>query len=532
MVCGSQSVTAISWAITHPDGAWFDYSYDDLGRPTLVEDQSGNDLAQWQYNWDGTLWRQLSHPGAPYTAYSYDGANRLTGAVHDIYDTAYDYDIDIDYNPAGQIISETLDNDATYAFDDFADFTEAYLNNGLNQITSVAGFAIGYDSNANLNSQAIGDVNSDTVDDINTFTYDHENRLVEASIWTDTGSGFSQKDVTLRYDPLGRLYEVEDDNGDIRRLYYSGQNLIVEYDGSGTTLNRYVHGLSGGDDPLVSYDGSSASIYNAQFLFADLRGSIIHTTDRTGNNDTVNTYDEYGVPGDGNTGRFGYTGQTWVPELGMWHYKARLYAPALGRFMQTDPIGYRDGMNIYAMEQDLWNIVEFVQALIILILSRDSVLMAMADTVVFTTQANTSLLNIDFDLEDKNSEPLDQYFRGDSNGISEFTRPTYTYNCGGVEARGTDVSAALAGVLYGIYVHTNGLDPYPRPDDASAPRGLNIPLYGISPSGASRVNPGPTITLTLLSGSFGRGFNQRRWLRSANSARRTASNPSTCRRVN
>ena len=65
------------------------------------------------------------------------------------------------------------------------------------------------------------------VSDLNTFTYDHENRLVEASIWSDSGSGFTQKDVTLRYDPLGRLYEVEDDNGDKRRLYYSGQDLIA-----------------------------------------------------------------------------------------------------------------------------------------------------------------------------------------------------------------------------------------------------------------------------------------------------------------
>ena len=38
----------------------------------------------------------------------------------------------------------------------------------------------------------------------------------------------------------------------------------------------------------------------------------------------------------------------WLSQAGVYHYKARAYEPNLGRFLQTDPVGYDAGLNLYA----------------------------------------------------------------------------------------------------------------------------------------------------------------------------------------
>ncbi len=45
--------------------------------------------------------------------------------------------------------------------------------------------------------------------------------------------------------------------------------------------------------------------------------------------------------------RFMFTGREWDNESGLYYYRARIYSPQLGRFLQPDPIGYADSMNLY-----------------------------------------------------------------------------------------------------------------------------------------------------------------------------------------
>ncbi|HUU19593.1 MAG TPA: RHS repeat-associated core domain-containing protein [Sedimentisphaerales bacterium] len=42
-----------------------------------------------------------------------------------------------------------------------------------------------------------------------------------------------------------------------------------------------------------------------------------------------------------------FTGRRFDIETGLYYYRARYYNPHIGRFMQTDPVGYGDGINWY-----------------------------------------------------------------------------------------------------------------------------------------------------------------------------------------
>jgi RHS repeat-associated protein len=327
---GPQGTVTSAWdiagrrtRITHPDGFYVDQDYLVTGELAHIRENGATSgvgvLATYAYDDLGRRTSLTLGDGSS-TSYGYDAASRLTSLGHDLSGTTYDQTLGFSYNPASEITQNTRSNDS-YAWTGHYNVNRGYTANGLNQYAASGSVTPTYDGKGNLTSAGS-----------TTYAYSSENLLTSAS-----------GGITLGYDPAMRLYQTAGGTAGATRFGYDGSDLIGEYNSSNALQRRFVHGPAN-DEPIVWYEGSGTT--DRRFLHADERGSVTAIGSSSGT--SVDTYDEYGIPRSSNTGRFQYTGQTWLPELGLYYYKARIYSPTLGRFLQTDPIGHGAGMNMYA----------------------------------------------------------------------------------------------------------------------------------------------------------------------------------------
>lgn len=216
--------------------------------------------------------------------------------------------------------------------------------NEVNEYTDICGVGQTYDDNGHL-----------TADVTKVYEYDYENRLIKAIRQVDS--------VVLGeygYDALSRRVE-KIVSGVTTRFIYDEDRVIEERLG-GAVEAEYVYG-SWIDEVLTMDRGGATYYYHTNAL-----GSIVALTDAGGNIVEHYRYDAYGQPeiyvGPGIDGLwftdddvvanyspvgnpYLFTGRELDEETGLYYYRARYYDGEQGRFLQRDPLGYVDGLNLY-----------------------------------------------------------------------------------------------------------------------------------------------------------------------------------------
>ena len=329
--------------LTWPDGYAVDYAFDGLNRPASVAETVGSQLASFVYD---PLSRRVAvtfNGGTSAMAYSYSDAGDLLTLSNDLAGTANDVTFTSTYTPAHQLQSVVTSNPA-YVWSPSAVVSSAYAAvNNLNQYPSVDSAAMIWDGNGNLLSTGAG---------AQTFTHDAENRMLTAA-----GGGIAS---AYLYDPTGRrtVKTVQTPDLATTRFLDEGPNEIGEYTQFGGLIRRFIPGAAIDEYVAMEMPGTDVGQPGAKtFFHTDRQGSIIAMADSTGAlAEGPYMYDAYGncftgsascAPLPTTTEPFRFTGQRFDPETGLYFYRARYYHPGIGRFAETDPVGYGPDVNWY-----------------------------------------------------------------------------------------------------------------------------------------------------------------------------------------
>ncbi len=254
------------------------------------------------------------------TSYDYDPLNRIETATDFGQVSPYEK---WDYNDLGNWTYTTQNG-----------FSENRQSNSANEY---AGTNYNYDNNGNL-----------TYDGNQSYEYDWKNRLT---------SVFDSDDnviVEIAYDALNRrVTKYSPEAGETVRYIYHNDQVIEEY--INDRFDRaYVYGAYIDDVLLMENAAGNRYFYikDRQFnirAISDASGNLVETYDYSafGLVDIYDTQDnKYSQSTIGNP--YGYTGRRWDSEVALWHFRNRAYSPTLGRFLQRDPAGFVDGLNLYA----------------------------------------------------------------------------------------------------------------------------------------------------------------------------------------
>ncbi len=262
--------------------------------------------------------------------------------------------------------------DVAYAHDAAGHVTSSYAWDALSRVDAVTGEGAGdaafdaagsvtrlpdgraltYDDGRQLTSMATPGVSA-SPDVTTAFTYDARgNRLTAA-----TDAGAAAGTVTNTFDLANRLTSVAGIDGSASTYAYDGSGLRASTSAGGAT-ESFVWDVSAAY-PLLLTDADHAYVYGVagvpleqvalgggavDYLHSDALGSVVATTDGSGDVTSRSDYDLYGVPTAVGSGpatpsvtRFGYAGEYTDP-TGYIYLRARYYDPATAQFLSVDPL--------------------------------------------------------------------------------------------------------------------------------------------------------------------------------------------------
>lgn len=263
-----------------------------------------------------------------------------TGSQSALYDQAFTYD------NAGRLETVTRGSAVTrYAYDP----------NGNRTLVTNAGGQQVYTTDPDSNRLG------STTNPSRTFTYDDAGNITGDSRWAATYDASGRMvDITAggfttayAHDAWGRRIRKAGPLG-VRLFVYNPQHqLLGEYDAAGAPVFEYIW-MNG--HPVAAMATGAAGVTNIHFIYADHLGSPRVVMDERARirwrwasdpfgNDAPNT-NPVGV------GPFVLNlrmpGQYYDAESGLFYNHMRDYDPAMGRYIESDPLGLEGGLNTYA----------------------------------------------------------------------------------------------------------------------------------------------------------------------------------------
>ena len=336
--------------ITYPNNRTVSYQYDSAGRVSQVSTTSGAGVTT-------PLASGFTYsPFGPVSGFTFGNGQTYQMNLDQAYRPTYQKSgprvKTAAYDPAGNVQSLTD-----------ASATQTFTYDALNELAAATDTQAGSYGSLSYLYYPHGNRRRETRNGVNSKYFYYDNRLTNtpSRYWLYDAAGnatWSSYAYVTGYNGYGRLtstlsgavaygYNARDQRvskyaGGTATAYHYGLNgeLLYENDGSGPKDYIYLNGL-----PLARADKGAIYYYHTDHL-----GAPQLMTNSAGAVVWQASYEPFGnatVTMQAVANNVRYPGMYADSETGLYYNNARYYDPKIGRYISSDPIGLRGGLNTY-----------------------------------------------------------------------------------------------------------------------------------------------------------------------------------------